>query len=354
MSSVPKATLYTFDVSLWASAPRLALIEKGYGPEDVDIKIVDLSKGENFDAHYLRLNSKGTVPTLVVPLLETTSAEVDTKFRALTDSTSILEFLDKSRSQNLLDSKAGTTTGGSSWTDDKSRAAVEEGKSSVAPAPVLAPATIEGKAISDQIIKLVHGQDVDANFLLLGARNAQEFAVNKTALPGTFVGNRHKALIEHLDGVSASSTTAFDGSANPKSSAIQENLKKWYTDKMASQKLLTSAYLDNDGASMEQVIALTNAMWASVAQMVSVTLESLIKGPYALGDQVSLADLHIVPWLARVLAIASNLVGGKDPLVNLDTVLAPHNAKIGPKLSLLWITFSGRPSFQQVYGSGLH
>merc|ERR1712157_402708 len=124
MAAVPKATLYTFDGSVWASAPRLALVEKGYASTDLDLKIVDLLKGENFDPSFLRINSKGTVPALVVPLLETTSAEVDTKFRAITDTKLILEFLDKSRSQNTLAANAD---------------------SAAAPAPILAPATIEGK-----------------------------------------------------------------------------------------------------------------------------------------------------------------------------------------------------------------
>lgn len=50
-------------------------------------------KAENFSPSYLRINSNATVPSLVVPLLETTGAQVDTKFRALTDSKAVLEFL---------------------------------------------------------------------------------------------------------------------------------------------------------------------------------------------------------------------------------------------------------------------
>lgn len=49
----------------------------------------------NFSPSYLRLNSKGTVPTLVVPLANTTSSEVDTKYKAICDTKGILEFLGK-------------------------------------------------------------------------------------------------------------------------------------------------------------------------------------------------------------------------------------------------------------------
>ncbi len=333
-SEVPKATLYTFSGSVWASAPRLTLIEKGYSPSDVDLKTVDLVKGENFDPSYLRINSKGTVPTLVVPLLETTSAEVDTKFRALTDTKAILEFLDKSRSQNTLASSA-----------------VEEGKE-LAPAPVLAPATIEGKAVSDEIIALVHDAKVDPNFLLLGIRSEADLSSAVSGLPGTFVKNRNNALIEQQKILSDpnSVSTAFDGSANPKASAIQENLKKWYADKIASQDLLTKVYVQNDSASIQQLIQLTNAGWKSVAETLA-KLETKVQGPFALGDQISLADLHLVPWLARLAAVA----GAKsevEAVKSLDKVLEGSGGKVGEKVKGLWEVFGERPSFKAVYGGG--
>lgn len=332
MSEVPKATLYTFDGSVWASAPRLALVEKGYSPSDVDVKTVDLVKAENFDPSYLRINSKGTVPTLVVPLLETTSAEVATKFRAINDTKAILEFLDKSRSQNTIASD----------------------EASAAPAPILAPATIEGKATSDEIIKLVHDPTVDPNFLLLGARNEAELNASKNGLPGTFVTNRNTALLQHQkDLENDSAPVAFDGSANPKSSAIRENLKKWYADKTTSQSLLTNAYVHGDKDAIEQLIQLTNATWKATGETLA-KLETLVQGPFALGDQISLADLHLIPWLARIGAIASGLQGNKsDPLGSLDGVLGA-NGKVGEKVRGLWAVFAERPSFKAVYGDGLH
>ena len=333
MAEVPKATLYTFDGSVWASAPRLALVEKGYSATDVDLKIVDLVKAENFDPSYLRINSKGTVPTLVVPLLETTSAEVDTKFRAINDTKAILEFLDKSRSQNTL--------------------AADE--TNAAPAPILAPATIEGKADSDEIIKLVHEPAVDPNFLLLGARSESELEQNKKGLPGTFVTNRHNALLEHQKTLNSNSgsTTAFDGSANPKSSAVHENLKKWYADKIESQALLTRAYVQGDADATQQLVQLTNATWKNVAETLA-KLETKLQGPFALGDQISLADLHVIPWLARIAAIASGLVKDQDPLTSLDGVLGAYGGKVGDKMRAFWTAFAERPSFKAVYGEGLH
>lgn len=68
-------------------------MEKGYSPEDYEVRQVNLLEGENFAPTYLRVNSKGTVPTLVVPVADTTGQEVDTKFRALDNSIAITNFL---------------------------------------------------------------------------------------------------------------------------------------------------------------------------------------------------------------------------------------------------------------------
>jgi glutathione S-transferase len=73
--------------------PSIGLVEKGYADEDVELKVVNLLSGENYSPSYLRLNPNGTVPTLILPISDTTSPEVATKFRALTDSKEILEFL---------------------------------------------------------------------------------------------------------------------------------------------------------------------------------------------------------------------------------------------------------------------
>lgn len=68
-------------------------MEKGYSDSDYEIRQVNLLEGENFAPTYLRVNSRGTVPTLVVPIADTTGQEVDTKYRALNDSIEIADFL---------------------------------------------------------------------------------------------------------------------------------------------------------------------------------------------------------------------------------------------------------------------
>ncbi len=168
----PRAVLYNFGLSVWGSVATLGLYEKGYAADDLDIRVVDLTKGENYAPSFLRINPNGTVPTLVAPTFETTSREVATKFRAMTDSKSLLEFLDVSRSQPILQIK------GEDPMDGTSRSAA---------APMLAPATIEGKAISDALITLVHSDGADPNFLLLAVRSDAELQQKQKGMAGSFI-----------------------------------------------------------------------------------------------------------------------------------------------------------------------
>lgn len=169
--ATPKTKLYSFDGSVWASVPLLALIEKGYGPDDVDIKTVDLIKGENFSPTYLRINPKATLPSLVVPIADTISKEVDTKYRALTTTQEVIKFLDSSRSAQTLDARG------------------ESGSANAA--PVLAPATVEANAIADAIVMLLHSNESDPNFLLLTARTKEELEKQRQGLQGAFIKNRY-------------------------------------------------------------------------------------------------------------------------------------------------------------------
>ncbi|TFY62911.1 hypothetical protein EVJ58_g3551 [Rhodofomes roseus] len=83
---VPKAALYYFPTSVWCAPPLLALEEKGYGADELDLKLVDISKGENYAPSYLRLNPQATVPTLVVPLQKTLAADMESRYKAIQDS----------------------------------------------------------------------------------------------------------------------------------------------------------------------------------------------------------------------------------------------------------------------------
>lgn len=131
---------------------------------------------------------------------------------------------------------------------------------------------------------------------------------------------------------------------NPRSAATIESLSAWYDNKLSSLSSLTAAHA-GDASAGESHISATRDVWAGVASAIS-TLEKSIKGPYALGDQISLADIHLIAWLARVITVASGLPGANpkgegEEIDNLEkalrhSVLGSHptaGAGVGPKVS---------------------
>jgi glutathione S-transferase len=87
-------------------------------------------------------------------------------------------------------------------------------------------------------------------------------------------------------------------------------------------------------------------------------IESSMVGPYMLGDQLSLADLHVGVWLTRLVHLAAG-EAGKDPKLwpeLLATLAGPVGAdfKAGPKLTAFWAEIIARDGFKKVYAAGLH
>ncbi|KAI9487196.1 MAG: hypothetical protein EXX96DRAFT_552183 [Benjaminiella poitrasii] len=81
----PQLTLYTFKLSLWAGAPRLAINELDI--PNVKMVEVDLSKAENFSPSYLKINPNHTVPALEI--------DKEGKKEYLDDTKSVIEYLDR-------------------------------------------------------------------------------------------------------------------------------------------------------------------------------------------------------------------------------------------------------------------
>jgi hypothetical protein len=162
---------------------------------------------------------------------------------------------------------------------------------------------------------------------------------------------------------------------------------QWYNDKLTELSPLHNVYLSPTPANSEAFIALSRQNWSHMIDVL-YAVEKLITGPYTLGDQISLADLHVVPWLARLMAIACQLEGEKDEVVALEKALAHEclqsnafakqglGAKVRPiplpcskplptlflythsslsyQITAYWTNVKARPSFEAVYGSGLH
>jgi glutathione S-transferase len=130
-----KPVVYTFTHSVWAAVAEIAVAELNV---DVEFKQVVLINGENFEPSFLKINSKGTLPTLTVGS------------SVYTDTTAVVSYLN-----------------------------------STVPTPVAKATDFTG---------LLHEDKYDPNFALLLARNDEELKAKAGSIPGVFVANRQAAL----------------------------------------------------------------------------------------------------------------------------------------------------------------
>ncbi|CED84114.1 Thioredoxin-like fold [Phaffia rhodozyma] len=360
-NSIPKAVLYWNPTSVWSTVPLLALREKGYSEEDFNMVTVDISRGDNFSLDYLRLNPHGTIPTLVVPVWDGSAAEAgkETRYKSIQDTISILTFLDSSRTPHST-------------------------PSSSSPAPALSPATIEGKHLSDTLILAVHLPTADPNFLLLCARSPHELMMKEKGFAGHWIKARQEALHRYIkESEEGSSTHLF----------LKNKLQ-------ANQIVYDVYYSPHTGpeteARRQAFFAASRKAWGvGVVENLDI-IESNIVGPYTLGDQISLADLHIIAWLARIVFLSQGgptpaglealekqiagtriglgLSGGAAtasggtigtpamrgpqnpdaPLASLKNV-SSGDFKIGQKTKMFWAAWIERDSFKRIYSnSTLH
>ncbi|KAL7425112.1 hypothetical protein Q5752_000800 [Cryptotrichosporon argae] len=318
-ANLPKAVLYTFPTSVWSTVPLICLWEKGYSPDEYDTKQVDLTKGENLSPGYLRINHHGSIPTLVVPMLETTGPETETRFRSLKDTISICEFLDKARTP--------------------SSPTVLQGR----PAPILAPATIEGKIKSDQLIELVHIPAIDPNFLALTARDEDELKRKAAANQDQFLSTRREAIERYL--AEARSATKSDGAAV--AGSWETSVVAFLESKQNDTNDMWEIYHGSAGQERKkQFFEASKRSWEEQLPHVFARIEEEFEGPFLLGDQLCLADLHLIALLTRIVTIA----GGQGDAQGINTI-EPHlgGAQIGAKLRAFWEAWIERNSFKKVY-----
>ncbi|GAA6001087.1 glutathione S-transferase family protein [Rhodotorula paludigena] len=308
--NVPKAVLYWFPGSVWASVPRLVASEKKFTSNELEERIVDLGKGENFAPAYLRIHPEGHVPALVVPYEHTLDESIKTKFKALTSTIEVCNFLDQSTNTNPGFS-----------------------------APSLSPATVQRAAVSKEIIEAIHVDAVDPNAALLVWRSEDERKAKLAGLPGGFLRGRQEALERYAKEV---------GDSDPK-------LKDFYARKMQENGGLL-ALLEGKGDSTE-VQEKAKKLWTGIGETLQ-TLETKFEpnAVYLVGDQISLADLHVGAWLARLLAVA-----GATSITDVDGNLAKleqnldSGVKIGPRVTKWAQALFERDSFaKDVYADGLH
>ncbi|KAK6908456.1 hypothetical protein I203_102457 [Kwoniella mangroviensis CBS 8507] len=339
--TLPKAILYSWPTSVWSTVPQLCLHEKGYSSDEYIVKYVDITKGENFAPSYLKINFNGTIPTLVVPTLETTGNDVDTRYRSLKDTISICDFLDHARSA--------------------SSGHIQHAEK---PAPTLAPPLskvcspldqyfticyvptgILGKGLSDEIINLIHVYTVDPNFVAVAARDEAELRDKAKRPPGKSLAIRREALQRYLE---EARQAVAESAVAPKEGSLtwEQKSVKFLEEKVQSNEQIWELYNGKAGKEKEaQFFEVCKRTWTESLPDAFQKLESLFKGPFALGDQISLADLHTVSWITRLISIA----GGEPDATGIDSLI-PHlgGYRFGPKVRKFWEEWVERESFKDV------
>lgn len=295
--------LYSWVGSQWAGVAHLGLAEKGFGKSEVDIKEIDLCrsspsarvkdmftqtnpvKAENLDPKYLKQNRNGTVPTLTASHLS----------EPLVDTRQILEFLDVSRPS--------------------------------VDGPDLTPAGTQEKAAANALIELVHSSDLDTSLILYGCLDNSEVDRVKASPLYAYLAARQTALKKYH---SADPANAFHGA------------------KLEENGTLYSIFTDASSADRDAFFKDTAARFKKFAAGLD-ELERHIRLPYATGDHVTLADLHIVPWLSHTLwALGTTDHSDFSKLEGRIQQTVP-DFKTGPKLREWWDNFGKRDSFQEVF-----
>ncbi|KAL7005218.1 hypothetical protein EMMF5_005190 [Cystobasidiomycetes sp. EMM_F5] len=265
----------------------------GYTPGECTVKEVDLLSGANYSPEYLKINTAGTVPTLVVPQLDSAvDSSTSTKYTAIIDSIPILEFLDSQRTS----------------TSTASMSPRSEVPPNTQPAPSLAAASIEGKAQMDAIIALVHSDEADGNFLFVSARNEEELVKKGQGIVGKFLSGRIPALETYL--------------ADARKAGENERLVNFLSEKLQGNQQLNHFYKNPSAAA--PFFAKSQAAWASLAVVLHKLNQLLPKEDRS--GFITLADLHAGAWFARILACC-----GATQIADAASAWTQLRAQIGSK-----------------------
>jgi len=307
-----------------------------------------------------------SLPTLIVPLEKTLSPDIESRFKAITDPKKILEFLDKSRSAR---SHTHTT--------------------SAAPGPSLSPATIALSSISTTLIDLLHTPAADPEVI---STTNPTLLSSSSPPPEEFIAS-YRDIVTTLKGYLAA---AEEGKLH-----VSEKVKAFWRTKLAShEELLQVLEPIGNEELKKQYLERANQVWQVGLKEVLEKVNKELVGPYALGDQLSLADIHLAVWLARIAHLSGALPNedGNSVIEKIESLVdakfvkdvsiveARRRAGLGSavklpgtgaegkaegvipqtiqpstdkssrqsRLGAFWETIKERPSWKKVYEAGLH
>lgn len=240
---------------------------------------------ENFHVDYLNVNPNGTVPSLQAPSLA----------KPIIESAEVLTYLDRAHPNSSVQ---------------------------------LTPKDKATQDISQKLIDLVHSDAVGTNLILLTARDKDEFHAKQSSMWKDFVGTRQKVLEQNH-------------------ARYPEH--KFYGPKALENGGVNDLYTSAEiGSAHEAFFEHSREGYRQFAKGVA-ELDSLLVLPYAAGNEVTLADLNIVPWLAHAMwGAGATEVSDFSALENLVRKSVPGFV-VGDKIQSWWATFGERESFKKVY-----
>ncbi|KAG6842231.1 hypothetical protein C0991_000201 [Blastosporella zonata] len=211
---------------------------------------------------------------------------------------------------------------------DKSRSAMSRTRTtSHAPAPALRPATVAFSTKTKTIVDALHSEEGNPNHLTyVNARNEAALrALTADKLP--VLTRIHRALTQYISDaeqnklqVSVKTKTFWQG----KKAAVAALLAVIENGQQADAELTGDTLRDR-----EQFYAEAQKSWEVSLKDVVLKVNSEVIGPYSLGDQLSIADLHLASWLARLVKLSG---GGYED--DGDAAIGKLEAHIGGEFGL--------------------
>ncbi|KAI0348609.1 hypothetical protein BDW22DRAFT_1437600 [Trametopsis cervina] len=267
-------TLYTFGLSVWGAVAELAVAELDVPVEQVSISVAE---GENFKPEYLKINPEATVPSLVAE-----------DGKAYTNSTDIVKYI-----------------------------------ISIAPKKV-APGNAE-------LIAKVHEDGIDPNFVLLTARNDEEFANAQKGFAYSYVNNRQNSLQKH--------------SASPEGAPFTD----FYANKLVGNTKLVKLF--NGEVPNAEWYEISTKHWKAVVSFITDYLPTVLpESGFIDGAEPGEDDFHVGAWLTRVTWVA----GATNAPEGLKPIEKELGGPVPEKVVKYWQAWQKRPSFQKVYEKTLH
>ena len=185
------------------------------------------------------------------------------------------------------------------------------------------------QARMNELIDLVHRDNMSTNLILLQARDKQEMEAKRAAPWKDFVTTRQQKLEHHRE---------------------QLPDHPFYASKLKDTTPLHNLYTAPEvgGEEFEEFFAATHGAYGDFAAGLN-ELNSLIVLPFVTGPDITLADLHIAPWLSHAMwGSGATDIHDFAPLEALIAKSVP-GFKVGDRIKEWWKNMAERKSFKTIY-----